>query len=83
MTLMIYSTDKYVIVVYIVSGMENSHQGAKQNTEHKESTRKKYKKHLIGQHNPIARALKYSNFNFVQNAMPGLWDTQFLATDLY
>lgn len=47
MNLMIYTTNEYIIVGKSVSGMKNSHQGAKQNTEHRESTGKKHEKHLI------------------------------------
>lgn len=38
---MTFSTNEYIIVGKSVNGMENSHQVAKQNTEHKESTGKR------------------------------------------
>lgn len=47
MNLMIYTTNEYIIVGKSVSGIKNSHQGAKQNTEHRESIGKKHEKHLI------------------------------------
>lgn len=81
MNLTIHTTDEYIIVGKSVSGMENSYQGAKQNTEHRESTGKKHEKHLTEQHNTVVRTLKYSNFNFEQNEMAGSWDILLLATD--